>query len=160
LTLDEIDRLDLGFDGADEIDPALNLVKGRGGARHHEKLVAHACDRYVIVAAAEKLVPQLGTRLPLPVEVIPFGWHLTVSRLDALGCRPNRRLVADGSPFLTDGGHVILDCSPGPIADAPALAATIKGLTGVVEHGLFIGLADQALIAHLDGDIEMLSRTR
>src|SRR5687768_11158061 len=111
LSLDEVDRLDLGIDGADEIDPGLNLVKGRGGALLHEKLVALACADWLIVAAAEKLVGQLGTRMPLPVEVVPLGWRTTSTRVASLGLEPTLRTKPDSDePYVTDGGHYILDC--------------------------------------------------
>ena len=143
-TIDDVDDLDLCLDGADEIDPALNLVKGRGGALLWEKLVAVRARRYVIVAAAEKLVPQLGVHLPLPVEVVPFGWRHTARALAELGCDPMVR-EAHGAPFVTDGGHYILDCATGPIGDAVALAVRIKVIAGVVDHGLFVDMAHRAL---------------
>ena len=164
VSMDEVERLDLGIDGADEIDPALNAIKGRGGALLHEKLVAIACDDYVIVAAAEKLVPRLGTRLPLPVEVVPFGWRQTAARLEALGCRPTLRPTPSGgagpagTPFLSDGGHFVLDCLTDPITDPPGLASAIKATTGVVEHGLFLGFAHRVLVAERDGAVRRLSR--
>ena len=157
-SLDEVDRLDLGVDGADEIDPRLDVVKGRGGALLYEKLVALACDRYLIVATSEKLVPRLGTRVPLPVEIVPLGWKLTAARLEAIGCRPVLRCVADGAPFVTDGGHFVLDCHTGPIADTFAFAASLKAVTGVIDHGLFAGYADQAMIVEKDGTVTVLTR--
>lgn len=169
LGLDEVEGLDLGIDGADEIDPALELVKGRGGALLHEKLVALACRRFVVVAAAEKLVERLGTRMPLPVEVVPFGWRRTAARLEGLGLRPSLRVhkgEADGTgglgtapvPFVTDGGHVLLDCDVSPVADAAGLAAAIKAVPGVVEHGLFVGFADRVLVVEGDGTVRALDR--
>jgi ribose 5-phosphate isomerase A len=157
LSLDEVERLDLGIDGADEIDPELNLVKGRGGALLHEKLVALACDDWLIVAAAEKLVSQLGTRMPLPVEVIPLGWMTTSTRVASLNLVPALRLKPNTSePFITDGGHYLLDCETGPIADPALLAAALKGLTGVVDHGLFIGLATRAMVVEQNAQIQSL----
>lgn len=164
-TLDAVDRLDLGIDGADEIAPTLDVVKGRGGALLHEKLVALACDDYLIVAAAEKLVPRLGTRTPIPVEVIPFGWRQTASRLRDLGYAPTLRGVDAGAdaraaataPFTSDGGHVILDCAVGAVEDVEALGAATKGTTGVVEHGFFLGIARRVLIVDLDGSVRRLS---
>jgi ribose 5-phosphate isomerase A len=156
-TLDDVERIDLGIDGADEIAPSLDVVKGRGGALLHEKLVAMACDRYVIVAASEKLVDQLGTRLPLPVEVIPLGWRQTAARLETLGLQSSLRLLANSSePYRTDGGHYILDCAPAPIVDPPFLAAALKGTVGVVEHGLFIALVDRAMVVDPDGTVRVL----
>jgi len=169
LGLDEVDGIDLGIDGADEIDPNLDLVKGRGGALLHEKLVALACARFVVVAAAEKLVERLGTRMPLPVEVIPFGARRTAVRLEKLGLRPALRVRSGVSaetgmlgtarvPFVTDGGHHLLDCDVAPIADAAGLAAAIKATAGVVEHGLFVGIADRALVVEADGVVRALDR--
>jgi ribose 5-phosphate isomerase A len=159
-TLDEAGRLDLGVDGADEIDPQLDAVKGRGGALLREKLVALACADYLLVAAAEKRVERLGTRLPLPVEIVPFGWPQTAERLRAIGLEPRLRLATDGEPFRTDGGHFIVDCDAGPIVDPPALAAAIKAIAGVIDHGLFIGLAQHVFFAEPDGAIVRLSRPR
>ena len=155
--------LDLGFDGADEIDPRLNLTKGRGGALVREKLVALSCVRWLIVAAEEKLVERLGTRMPLPVEVIAFGWRTTALRLTAQGLEPTLRMVAggarDGAPFTTDGGNVILDCTTGsPIEDPGDLAAALKATTGVVDHGLFAGMADRALVVDHAGHVRALDR--
>ena len=158
-TLDEIDQIDLGIDGADEIAPNIDVVKGRGGALLYEKLVALTCNRYLIVASSEKEVAQLGTRLPLPVEIIPLGWRQTYSRLEGLGLRPRMRKAANGiDPYVTDGGHWILDCDPAPIADPPVLANALKGLVGVVEHGLFIGIADRAMVVDPDGTVRVRSR--
>jgi ribose 5-phosphate isomerase A len=158
-TLTETPKLDLGVDGADEIDPALDLVKGRGGALLYEKLVALACERYLIVAASEKLVERLGTRIRLPVEIVPFAWEQTARHVEQLGCSPRLRKLEGGGLFVSDGGHYILDCQMnGPIASAPKLAAELKSLTGVVDHGLFIGLANEAMVAEQDGEIRRLRR--
>ena len=155
--LDDVDRIDLGIDGADEIDPYLNLVKGAGGAHLYEKLVALACRDFLVVAASEKLVDQLGTRMPLPVEIIPHGSRQTMRRLASVGCQPRVR-HRDGAPFRTDGGGWIVDCETGPIDDAIALASRIKAITGVVDHGIFTGIARRAAIVHPDGRIEILTR--
>src|SRR6185503_11119613 len=120
-TLDERPQLDLALDGADEIDPALNLIKGLGGALLREKIVESSTDRLIILADTTKLVTQLGTRAPLPVEVVAFGLPLAMRRLSALGCIPTLRRRADTAPFRTDEGHVILDCRFDGIADAAAL---------------------------------------
>jgi ribose 5-phosphate isomerase A len=159
LSIDQVDDLDLCLDGADEIDPAIDLVKGRGGALLWEKLVAIRARRFIIIAAAEKLVPRLGVRLPLPIEIVPFGWRHTARALDVLGCAPTLRRQGE-APFVTDGGHFILDCTTGPITDAPALAARIKAVVGVVEHGLFVGMADRALIVDNDGHVATYDRPR
>jgi ribose 5-phosphate isomerase A len=157
-TLDSIKTLDFGIDGADEIDPRLDVVKGRGGALLFEKLVALTCQRYMIIGASEKRVNQLGTRMPLPVEIVPLGWQQTAVRLDRIGCRPTLRQVADGAPFITDSGHYILDCTTGPIASPKEMASSIKSITGVVDHGLFVGLADRAMVVEPDGAVRTLIR--
>lgn len=160
IELDAVDRIDLGIDGADEIDPALNLVKGRGGALLWEKLVAQSCERWIVVAASEKLVERLGTRMPLPVEIVPYGARRTVARIEALaGGRAPIRRNADGAPFVTDGGHLIVDLATGPILDAPSLAYALKAITGVVDHGLFVGFADAALTVDEQGAVTELYRS-
>ena len=160
VTLDDVAALDLGLDGADEIDPALNAVKGRGGALLMEKLVALSCAQFVLVASSEKSVKQLGMRLPLPVEVVRFGWKHTANRLQSQGLMPKLRVTSatDDTPYLTDMGNYILDCAPEPIANPGELALAIKALPGVVEHGLFIGVASAAL--QVDHAGELLYRTR
>jgi ribose 5-phosphate isomerase A len=152
-TLDETGRLDLGIDGADEIDPALDAIKGRGGALLREKLVALSCDDYVLVATTEKSVDRLGARTPLPIEIVAFGWSQTAMRLASIGLAGQPRTLDDESPrpWLTDNGGIILDCPTGPIAHPPELAATIKAVSGVVEHGLFLGVARVALQVDPEG---------
>jgi ribose 5-phosphate isomerase A len=150
-TLDQRPQLDLAIDGADEVDPSLNLIKGLGGALLREKIVAASARRFVVVADASKIVELLGTRAPLPVEVIAFGLPLCRSRLAELGCEPVLRHAADGSPFRTDEGNVILDCRFPAIADALALGVAINAIPGVVEHGLFIGMAAFVLVAGAGG---------
>jgi ribose 5-phosphate isomerase A len=150
-TLDARPQLDLALDGADEIDPALNLIKGLGGALLREKIVEASASRLIILADETKLVARLGTRAPLPVEVVAFGMPLVTRRLAALGCTPTLRQGADGSPFRTDEGHVILDCRFEGIADAAALDAALNAIPGVVGHGLFVGMATLALVAGSDG---------
>jgi ribose 5-phosphate isomerase A len=155
-TLDEIDRLDLTVDGADEIDGALNLVKGGGGALLREKIVAAASDRMIVIADETKWVDALG-RFPLPVEVIPFG--LAATRRAMAGAFAESgvsgqmvlRKGEDGHVFVTDGGHWIIDAHLGRIEDAPRLADRLSLIPGVVEHGLFIGLADMAVLAGAQG---------
>ncbi|HSN75169.1 MAG TPA: ribose-5-phosphate isomerase RpiA [Anaerolineae bacterium] len=143
--------LDLVIDGADEIDPALGVIKGGGGALLREKIVAQACRRVVIIADESKLSPQLGTQWPVPVEVLPFGWRSQARFLESLGAAWTIRLTPDGNQFVTDSGNMILDCAFGPIADAPGLAATLGARAGIVEHGLFIGLATDLVVAGPDG---------
>ncbi|HVY16510.1 MAG TPA: ribose-5-phosphate isomerase RpiA [Rhodopila sp.] len=144
-------RVDLTIDGADEIaEGTLDLIKGLGGALLREKIVASASTRLVIIADAPKLVPGLGGTVPVPVEVVSFGWQTTAERLAALGARPAMRQAGD-APFRTDGGNLILDCHFGPIADPAALEARLSATVGVVETGLFIGMATTALVAMPDG---------
>ena len=151
-TLEEEHRLDLTLDGADEVDPALELVKGLGGALLWEKIVAAATDRLVIVVDDSKLVDTLATRSPVPVEVIPFGWRTLIGPMRALGAEPELRRNRDGDAFITDGGHYILDCTfPGGIEDAYEIEAALHALPGVVETGLFLGMADTVVVGTADG---------
>ena len=151
-TLDDIDRLDLTVDGADEIDPALNLIKGGGGALLREKIVAAASDRMIVIADDTKWVEFLG-RFPLPIEVVPFGLAATqramgeaFAEAGVSGHMAVRR-GRDGHVFVTDSGHWIADAYLGRITDAPRLAGLLTSIPGVVEHGLFIGLASIAMLA-------------
>lgn len=145
--LNAVERLDLTIDGADEaVIESFALLKGRGGALLREKLVATVTARVAIIADASKVVPQLGTRYAVPVEVVPFGWRHTARAIERLGARTAPRQVA-GDCYVTDGGNLILDCAFGPIPDPPALAAALKALPGVIEHGLFIGLAHTLIVA-------------
>lgn len=148
--LDEVDHLDLCIDGADEVDPRLDLTKGLGGALLREKLVACAATEFVIVVDEEKLVAQLGEKAPLPVEVVPFGWRHTRERLRRLGLDPVRR-EQDGAPTMTDGGHYLLDCAWRLSIDPRALGAAVKAIPGVVEHGLFLDLATRVLVGSRRG---------
>ena len=151
-------RLNLTIDGADEIGrDSLDLIKGLGGALLREKIVAAASDRLVIVADGSKLVDRLGTKTPLPVEVVSFGWETTADRIERLGGRPNLRSGTDGAPFRTDGGNLILDCAFGSIADPAALAGDLAQVVGVIETGLFVGMADLALVAG-QGGVQRLER--
>lgn len=149
-TLDERPAVDLTIDGADEVDPRLNLIKGGGGALLREKMVAQASRREVIVVDAAKLVPALGA-FPLPVEVVEFGWGATARFLAGLGAAVTLRRGADGAPYRTDQGNLILDCAFGPIADPAALAASLERRAGIVEHGLFLGLTTDVIVAGADG---------
>jgi len=149
-------RLDITIDGADEIEiGSLSLIKGLGGALLREKIVAVASDRLVIVADGRKLVDRLGSTVPVPVEVVPFGWETTADRLRRLGTEPQPRRDADGKLFCTDGGNRILDCRFGAIADPVALDLAIGQTVGVVETGLFIGIAKLALVGG-DGGVHRL----
>jgi ribose 5-phosphate isomerase A len=155
-TLDDIDRLDLTVDGADEVDPALNLIKGGGGALLREKIVAAASDRMIVIADESKWVEALG-RFPLPIEVIPFALSATLRALAlafaecGLSGQMMVRKGGDGHAFVTDGGHWIVDARLGRIADAPHLSRLLNSIPGVVEHGLFIGLASTVVLAGLQG---------
>ena len=145
-TLDEHPEVDVTIDGADEIDPALRLVKGGGGALLYEKIVASASRRLVIIADQTKQVPALG-RFPLPVEVIALAQRVIARKLTALGATVARRTDAAGQPYLTDERHQILDCRFGHIADPDALAEELDHIPGLVEHGLFVGMTHVALVA-------------
>jgi ribose 5-phosphate isomerase A len=155
-TLDDIDRLDLTIDGADEIDPSLNLIKGGGGALLREKIVAAASDRMIVIADDSKWVEVLG-RFPLPIEVVPFGLAATrraISKAFA-ECGLSGQMVLrkgkNGHVFVTDSGHWIIDAHLGRITDAPRLAGLLNSIPGVVDHGLFIGLASMAILARAEG---------
>jgi len=150
-TLEDHPVIDVTIDGADEVDPELNLIKGRGGAMLHEKIVARASRCEIIVVDESKLVPRLGTRAPVPVEVVPFGWPVVARALADLGGRPTRRLADTGEPALTDEGNWILDCWFGPIEDPRALDQAIHAIPGVVEHGLFVGMASMVIVAGPEG---------
>jgi ribose 5-phosphate isomerase A len=154
-TLTTHPAVDLTIDGADEIDPDLNLIKGLGGALLREKIVAAASRRLIIVADQSKLIARLGMRVPLPVEIVPFALRPVQEFLVTLGARPELRSDESGQrPFLTDENNYILDCAfPNGIPDPAALAQTIIARPGVVEHGLFLGLADLAIVATSDGVI-------
>ena len=157
-SLDEHPRLALAIDGADEVGPRLDLIKGLGGALLREKLVALAARRFIVIADASKRVRKLGTRAPVPVEVVPFGWTVHLAFFESLGAQPGLRRGADGEPYRTDGGNFIVDCRfPRGIADPRALARKLATRTGIVEDGLFLGLADTAYIADPKG-VRKLSR--
>jgi ribose 5-phosphate isomerase A len=144
-TLDEHPVIDITIDGADEVDPRLNLIKGGGGALLREKIIATASKKMVVVADSTKVVKALG-KFPLPVEIIPFARAVLEKKIASLGATCKLRMKPDGKPFVTDEGHHILDCSFGKIADPPKLARALNEMPGVVEHGLFIGIAKLALI--------------
>jgi len=140
-------ELDLTLDGADEVDPQMNLIKGGGGALTREKIVAQASRRVVILVDETKLSPCLGTHWPLPVEVLAFGWRSQARFLESLGASVKTRRSSDGTAFLTDSGNSILDCQFGPIPDLNSLAARLSARAGIVEHGLFLGLATDLIVA-------------
>jgi ribose 5-phosphate isomerase A len=150
-TLDERPVVDLTIDGADEVDPDLNMIKGGGGALLREKIVAQASRREIIVVDETKLSPTLGTHWPVPVEVAPFGWRSQIAYLESLGAQPVLRQNTDGTPFKTDHGNLILDCRFGPVPDPAQLAARLNERAGIVEHGLFLGLATDVIVAGVEG---------
>jgi ribose 5-phosphate isomerase A len=156
-TLDECQEIDVTVDGADEVDPELRLIKGGGGALLREKIVASATRQFVIVADATKRVPVLG-KFPLPVEVIKFAQALVRKKIEALGAAVELRLGKDGKPYLTDENNHILDCRFGQIPDANELAWKLSDMPGVVEHGLFIGMASVLLVANGSEVVEMRAR--
>ena len=150
--------LDVTIDGADEVDPQLNLIKGGGGALLREKLVAQNTTREIIVVDESKLSPRLGTRHVLPVEVLPFGWRSPGRYLESLGAKYVVRHAADGEEFRTDQGNMILDCDFGPIASPAQLADQLNRRAGILEHGLFVGLTHLVVVSGPDGIREMLPK--
>lgn len=156
-TLDECQEIDVTVDGADEVDAELRLIKGGGGALLREKIVASATKHLVIVADATKQVPRLG-KFPLPVEVIRFAQALVAKKIAALGADVRLRLQANGTPYVTDERNYILDCRFGEIADADNLARQLSDMPGIVEHGLFIGMASTVLLAKGDEIVELHRR--
>ncbi len=154
---DDLPRtLDVTIDGADEVDPQLNLIKGGGGALLREKLVAQNTAREIIVVDESKLSPRLGMHHVLPVEVLPFGWRSAARYLEALGAKYVVRHAADGQEYRTDQGNMILDCDFGPIDHAAQLADQLSGRAGIVEHGLFVGLAHVVVVSGSGGIREIL----
>jgi ribose 5-phosphate isomerase A len=145
-------QIDLTIDGADEVLPGpLYLIKGHGGALLREKIVAAASKRMVVVADETKLVKRLGNLVAVPAEVVPFGWQVTARRLAELGGNPTMRLDAEQKPYVTDGGHYILNCAFGPMNDPKEIAHHLDHVVGLVEHGLFLKFASEALIAGREG---------
>ena len=158
-TLDEHPEIDITIDGADEIDPQLNLIKGGGGALLREKVVASASKKMVVVADSGKLVQQLG-KFPLPVEIVPFARAVVAKKLAGLGATPKLRLKTDGQPYVTDNGNHIIDASFGRISDPAAVARALSDTAGVVEHGLFIGMAKVALIGRGATVVDIQPKTK
>lgn len=152
--------IDLTIDGADEVDPLLNLIKGGGGALLREKIVAQASRRNISIVDATKLSPALGTKFALPIEVIPFGWHSQLARLTELGATWTLRQQADGAPFVTDQGNHVLDGQfSAPISDAYAIAHALEALATVVQHGLFLDLTTDLIVAEPTG-VRHMQRSR
>ena len=158
IELDGEIELDLALDGADEVDPALRLIKGGGGALLREKIVISAARRFVVVAETPKRVGRLGEHFRLPVEVVRFAWRDTRVRLLELVESAELRRGDDGEPYVTDEGHYLLDCAPRATGAMAELASAVKAMPGVVEHGLFLTEADLALLGRPDGEVERLER--
>jgi ribose 5-phosphate isomerase A len=151
-------EIDLTIDGADEVDPSLCLIKGGGGALLWEKIVARASREMIVVVDEGKVKDVLGA-FPLPVEAVPFGHQATARHLAGLGLQPTLRRMADGEVFVTDGGHYIFDCACGPITQPAELEVALNQIPGVVENGLFVGLAHRVIIGREDGTVEERPRT-
>lgn len=157
-SLDTHERLDLVLDGADEVDPNFNLIKGRGGAHTREKIVASAAQRVVIVVSRAKLTRRLGERAPVPVEMLPFACEYTMRRLAEFGGEPKLRLTSAGTPFVTDDGNYIADVKFRSIPNPAKLEQAINRVSGVVENGIFVGVADEVLVGHEDGCVRLMSK--
>lgn len=154
-TLDDVPGLDLAIDGADEVDSFKNLIKGGGGAHTRERIVASCAKELVVIVDDSKLVEELGAAFLLPVEVVPFGWMQARRQVEATGCTSTRR-ERDGKPVVTDNGNWLLDCDYGGIADPALLAEQLDGLVGVVDHGLFVGMAGRVVVANANGEVRIL----
>jgi ribose 5-phosphate isomerase A len=159
VALSEAGTLDLAVDGADEVDPRLDLIKGRGGALVREKIVAASSRRFVIVVGREKLVDRLGLSAPLPVEIVPFGLALCQRRLREIGARPEVRLRSGAEAFVSDNGNYILDCRFDGIEDPASLDRTIREIPGVVGTGLFVRMAERVLVQD-GGEVRTMERPR
>jgi len=157
--LDDLGELDLAIDGADEIDPRLNLVKGGGAAHFREKIVEKAARRFVVIADHTKLVTTLGTTRKVPLEILPFAWQTTIRHLERLGGHIQPRREQDGEILHSENGNFLLDGDFGPIADPAVLASRLDGVTGLLEHGLFVDMVETAFVARKDGSVSRLVRT-
>jgi ribose 5-phosphate isomerase A len=158
--LDAADKIDVTIDGADEVDPQLNLIKGRGGALVREKIVATASRREIIVVGFEKLVRRLGEHSILPVEVVPFAAPLSLRLLKKLGLHPVLRHNPDGTETVSDNGNLIVDCNVKPPLNPRRISRELREMIGVVDHGLFLGIAHTVLVAQADGTIKVMTRPR
>ncbi len=155
-TLDEIAKLDIAFDGADEVSPGLDLTKGLGGALLRERVVAHAADRFVVLITPEKQVAKLGTQAPIPIEVVPFAREPVRRELEPLG-RPRLRSDDSGKPISTDNGNLLIDLGVDPLADPQALDAAIRRIPGVVDNGMFLQMAHLVIVG-AGSDVQRLER--
>lgn len=159
ISLDRVDRLDVAFDGADEVAPDLSLIKGRGGALLRERVVAYEADQFVVLVTPDKLVERLGSRSPVPIEVVPFAGPSAMRHLRRLGGEPAVRKDADGLPYRTDNHNWILDTEFGPIEDAASLDVRIRKIPGIVDHGIFLDMATLVLVGE-GGAVRELRRAR
>jgi ribose 5-phosphate isomerase A len=157
VTLAEAGKIDVDIDGADAVDPRLNMIKGYGGALVREKIVAASSRRFVVLVGYEKIVKWLGERGPLPVEVIPFGLSLVTAKIKAMGMKPQVR-EKDGQQYITDNGNLILDCAVKKITNAARLDRELLAIPGVVGTGLFVAMASVVLVAEESGKIRTLKR--
>ncbi|MDR6552552.1 ribose-5-phosphate isomerase RpiA [Paenibacillus qinlingensis] len=150
----DITEIDITIDGADEVDADWHLTKGGGGALLREKIVAFSSKKLIVVVDESKVVERLGT-FPLPVEIVQFGYELTIRNLQALGCEPQVRM-ADNQPYVTDNGNYIIDCYFGSIPNPAELHQAMNSIPGVVENGLFVGMASQVIVGYRDGSVKRL----
>ncbi len=149
--------LDLTIDGADEVDPRLDLVKGLGGALLREKIIAQASRRLAIMVDETKMVDQLGTKSPVPVEVVPFEWEIHIAHMDSIGAKAKRRVNSEGDTFITDNGNIILDCYfDEGLEDSTMFEKSLASRSGIVESGLFIQMATEVLVGMNDGEVKTL----
>ena len=155
VSLDEVTRLDMAIDGADEVDPDKHLIKGGGAAHTRERLVAATADELIVIVGEDKMVPVLGEVFRLPVEVLPFGWTHARRRIEATDCTTQLR-KRDGAPLVTDNGNWILDCAYDGIREPAALAEILDATVGVVDHGLFVNMAGRIVVANDDGDVRVV----
>lgn len=154
ISFGDVEKLDLTIDGADEVDEKRSMIKGGGGALLREKIVASATELYIIIADESKLVNTLGA-FPLPVEVVVFGWEMTVRQLEKLGCSTKTRMAGD-TAFISDNGNYIIDCSFGSISNPEILQQEINAIPGVVDNGLFLHMADLVILGKADGSTRTL----
>ena len=157
VTLTANRQIDLAVDGADEVDPQLNLIKGLGGALLREKITEQNARRFIVIVDYTKLVPRLGSRGPVPLEILPFASEAQVDYIRQMGGRPAQRMTSANEPFISDNGNLIYDCYFGPIADPASLDATLSARAGVIGTGLFIGMVERVIVGHDDRIDELVS---